>query len=282
MVEAVVKFSGVTPDQLYSSGLDEEVIKLLAEHFDVGASNAEIVSVEEEEPSFLIVTVLITTTGTADVGSIVEEMGWQDDMASDMESFLQNTTSHYWSYEEGSNNARTFSSSIRTDSVLRSTPSIGWIPRETNREAWMQIDLLENVQVAGIVTQASGRWRPMGVTSYKVQYSSDGDIFVDLPDLLSGPTVDYQKYHWKQSKHEKFEALFPYVVTARYFRLLPYTWGTRTFPVSRNKGGTGRPGLRADVLLYIKADASFVGLTAEIKKPDEVSPALTFYALLLN
>jgi hypothetical protein len=136
---------------------------------------------------------------------------------------------------------RTYSSIRRDSSQLDQVP--GWIPSSNLKGEWMQIDLGEDRELSGVVTQARGNncCGPMGVTSFTVQYSSDGVNFEAVPGVLPGPSEAYLTNDWAASLHDKFQVFFPSVITARYIRIVVETW-------------VNTPVLRAEVLLHKTTD----------------------------
>jgi hypothetical protein len=81
----------------------------------------------------------------------------------------------------------------------------------------MQIDLGEDREVTGMVTQARANHWAHAVTGYTVSYAADADAdtFADVAGTLQGPTVDFLDTEWAADKDRKFNAFFPSVVSGR-------------------------------------------------------------------
>jgi hypothetical protein len=112
--------------------------------------------------------------------------------------------------------SRTFSSDPqRNQGWIGGYP--GWISGIKKAGEWMQIDLGEDRDVTGIVTQARANMAAHSVTGYTVSYAADADAdtFADVPGTLHGPTVDFLQNEWAAEKDRKFNAFFPSVVSGR-------------------------------------------------------------------
>lgn len=133
---------------------------------------------------------------------------------------------------------RTYSQQQRDASRLYQSP--GWVSTQ-QVGAWMEIDLGEDREINGVVTQARGNNWAWAVTSFRVQYSSDGVTYDEVPGLLYGPTADYLANDHAADMNVLFKAFFPDVITARYVKFVVVTY-------------TGMVVMRAEVLLHIGKD----------------------------
>lgn len=109
----------------------------------------------------------------------------------------------------------------RTSSKLYQSP--GWVTRVGD---WMELDLGEDRDLTGVVTQARGNQGAHSVTHFKIQYKLEGaDAFVELDSELKGPTVEFLENATLQAldKHRLFNAFFPEVIRARYLRMVVVT-----------------------------------------------------------
>lgn len=89
-----------------------------------------------------------------------------------------------------------------------------WSAGKNEVGQWMCIDLGSTIDVQGVVTQ--GRVAPhdaQRVTTFTVQYSSDGSNWTDIAGTFTGG-----------AKNAKVEAVFPTPVKARYVKIVVQTW----------------------------------------------------------
>ncbi|XP_076461744.1 uncharacterized protein LOC143294198 [Babylonia areolata] len=102
-----------------------------------------------------------------------------------------------------------------------------WVPKSTDDEQWLQLDLGRPKEVAGILTQGSpyeDRW----TTSFFLRYSNDSVNFhtysSDNPRPLTG----------NQDRNTVVRNVLHPLVTARYWRLVPTAWGPAGIAVRLN------------------------------------------------
>ena len=137
---------------------------------------------------------------------------------------------------------RSYSYASRTSSQLGQSP--GWVARIGNK---MDLDLGENRDLAGVVTQARGNnYGPFAVTRFSVEYKLEGaNDFVAVPgEPLYGPDVEFLSnttHGWHVNMNKLFNAYFPQVIRARYVRFVI-------------KECSGHCNMRAEVLLHISND----------------------------
>lgn len=79
---------------------------------------------------------------------------------------------------------------------------------------WMQMDLGRNRYVSQIVSRGRGDVTNQWVTQYKVQHSTDGITFAEVPAVFEG----------NHDPGTKVYAALPEPVLARYVRLVPTAW----------------------------------------------------------
>lgn len=89
-----------------------------------------------------------------------------------------------------------------------------WSAGVNNQHQWMQMDLGSNRYVAQIVTQGRGDVTTQWVTQYRLQHSTDGITFAEIPTMFEGNSDPATKTY----------ATLPEVVLARYVRILPQAW----------------------------------------------------------
>ena len=88
-----------------------------------------------------------------------------------------------------------------------------WIAGATNRNQWIQADLVTTHRIESVTTQ--GRVvAPHWVKSYKVSYRRDGTNWVELPDLYVG----------NSNGNGKKTNILPDYTEARFIRLRPVEW----------------------------------------------------------
>ena len=146
--------------------------------------------------------------------------------------------------------ARTYSKEDRDDSLLDDSP--GWVSGH-ERGHWMELDLGEDRDLAGVVTQARGNGccGPQAVTEFKILYRTEagseaGEDFKEVGGggPLLGPDVEYLTGDWGNGGDDRdvrFNAYFPEVIKARYVRFVTVAcYGMCT--------------MRGEVLLHISND----------------------------
>ena len=90
-----------------------------------------------------------------------------------------------------------------------------WCAVSTTVPGWLQMDLGSSRYVAQIVTRGrADSTATQWVTQYKVQHSTDGITFTEVPALFTG----------NSDKNTKVYATLPEPVLARYVRLVPTAW----------------------------------------------------------
>jgi len=93
-----------------------------------------------------------------------------------------------------------------------------WEPLNPISGEWIQVDLGEEINVTGIATQGNAKqlvteeW----TTSYSLQYSNDGERFVDYDDGRVFPGNEDKDTVVKNRIHPP--------IIARFIRVLPRTW----------------------------------------------------------
>jgi hypothetical protein len=89
-----------------------------------------------------------------------------------------------------------------------------WAALTSTLGEWMQMDLGSSRHVEQIVTQGRADIAYQWVTQYKVQHSTDGITFTEVPADFAG----------NSDPNAKVYATLPEPVLARYVRLLPQAW----------------------------------------------------------
>jgi len=113
-----------------------------------------------------------------------------------------------------------FSSSVKPANARLNLPFTterqgGWEAKHSNLYQWLQVDLLKQVNVLAIATQGRDLFN-YWVTSYSLQSSDDGAVFIDYN---GGQILQGNLNQWQVVKRE----LLPAII-ARYIRVLPKSW----------------------------------------------------------
>lgn len=64
----------------------------------------------------------------------------------------------------------------------------GWIPGIGDSSPWIRVDFQEPIEVTGVATQGRED-SPMWVTSYRLLYSLDGNLYYYYADVPGTPKV---------------------------------------------------------------------------------------------
>ena len=125
---------------------------------------------------------------------------------------------------------------------------VGWVAGGGSTGEWIQVDLGEDTLLTGVVTQPRGNncCGPQYVSSYRVQYSSDGVSFTEIPTVFNGPTAD----DFAAGQNTKVNVFFSELITARYVRFVVETH-------------VGAVAMRAGVLLHNADLASCITATID-------------------
>lgn len=91
--------------------------------------------------------------------------------------------------------------------------------RVSDRKQWIQVDFLSPYAITGVTTQG-GYNIPEWVTSYKIWYSTDGNIFTPVIDSISNVT---KIFPGNTDQSTPKQNIFSKVI-ARYVRIVPVTW----------------------------------------------------------
>ena len=110
----------------------------------------------------------------------------------------------------------------------------------------MELDLGEDRNLAGVVTQARGNHWPHAVSRYSVEYKLAGanDFVAVQGEPMHGPDAEFLKnatHGWKVNRNKHFNAFFRKPIRARYVRFII-------------KECIGACNMRAEVLLHISND----------------------------
>ncbi|GFS03915.1 mucin 5AC, oligomeric mucus/gel-forming [Elysia marginata] len=104
-----------------------------------------------------------------------------------------------------------------------------WVPSSSNVDQWHQVDFLAPVEVAGVLTQGSpksDRW----VSTFTVSTSQDGYTFYPVRDDQGRILI----YTGNSDRDSVIRNYFPQVITTRFVRLIPLTWGPEGFGLRLN------------------------------------------------
>jgi hypothetical protein len=134
-------------------------------------------------------------------------------------------------HTEATGTKRTYAKALRTEGYLGGDP--GWRDGGVHNGGWMQLDLGSDRLVSGMVTQARADncCGPMGVTRFRIKYSSDGKAWTDGPGNLASATTEWLETEWAGSMQTKFKVFFQEMITARFIRV--YISNYHRLPVMR-------------------------------------------------
>lgn len=126
----------------------------------------------------------------------------------------QLSASSYWGNQDNH--------SPRHGRLRGSTGIGGWVRHASNTgDKWIQVDLLRNHQITGVVTQGRLHHHDQWVTSYTMSYRVDGESsFAYVIDSSGGKAT----FIGNEDRNTAKKNLFAQPVTARYFRLHPTAW----------------------------------------------------------
>ena len=93
-----------------------------------------------------------------------------------------------------------------------------WLPRTRDQSQWFQVDLGQVETVGGVATQGRSGLSGQRITSYKIQYSTDGITFTDY----NGGEVLTANTNATTVVRNDFNS----AITARYIRFNPRTWNS--------------------------------------------------------
>ncbi|XP_072182247.1 inactive carboxypeptidase-like protein X2 [Diadema setosum] len=96
-----------------------------------------------------------------------------------------------------------------------------WCAADDDPSPWIQVDLLTNFLITGVITQGRYPHYSQWVTSYQVLYRPDGEAEFQMVTDASGQNVTFKG---NTDKNTPVENDLPIYVVARYVRLLPVTF----------------------------------------------------------
>ncbi|EDO32325.1 predicted protein, partial [Nematostella vectensis] len=97
-----------------------------------------------------------------------------------------------------------------------------WCAPDNDTERILQIDLGQQKVVTGIATQGRHLGYQDYVTSFNLEYSTDGNTWVNYTDNNS--TVKVIIFQGNQEQHEVVSHKLKKSITARFVRFHPLTW----------------------------------------------------------